>query len=201
MPTIEIASLDTQHKYNIIEVFSTSFENYPLMEFFLVNTPKHSSRGIWQYICDIALIHDGSLLGAFVEGKLQGVAFIAPPEKATDDVEKLIAKQEKELATVIGEEAKTRMDAYSRLKDANKPSQPHFYINIIGVHPQAQGKGVGKALLSQVHVMSAQHPHSCGVGLDTQTEQNAAYYKHCGYRVSRTTNLDFVPFWFMFQPN
>ena len=200
MSTIQIASLDKQHKDNIIEVFSTAFEKYPLMEFFLGNTPKDLSRGIWQYIGDIALIRDSSLLGAFVDGKLQGVAFINSPDKPTDDVEKLMAPLEEQLAIAIGEEAAMRMDAYSRLKDANKPSQPHFYINLIGVHPQSQGKGVGKALLSQIRAMSEQHPQSCGVGLDTQTEQNAAYYQRCGYGVSNTTKLDFVPFWFMFQP-
>lgn len=201
MRNIQIVPLDTQHKDNIIEVLSTSFENYPLIEFFLENTPKDSSRGFWEYICDIALIHNGSLLGAFVDGKLQGVAFITPPDRITDNVEKLIAPLQEQLAIAIGEEAAMRMDEYSRLKDANKPSQPHFYINAVGVHPQSQGKGVGKALLSHVRAMSEQHPQSCGVGLDTQTEQNAAYYKRCGYHVSTTAKLDFVLLWFMFQPN
>lgn len=69
------------------------------------------------------------------------------------------------------------------------------------MHPRSQGKGLGKALLSQMHAISEQHPLSRGVGLETQTEQNIAYYERFGYRVSAIAQLNDLKTWFMFRAN
>ena len=55
--------------------------------------------------------------------------------------------------------------------------------------------------MSQVHAMSEQDPQSCGVGLETQTEQNVAYYQRFGYQIYRIAELDDMKTWFMFRPD
>ena len=199
MYTIEIVPLDAKHKDDIVELLFNAFENYPLMQFFFGNAYQNSARNYWKYVCDIASIIDAILLGAFTEGKLQGFALVLPPKQPQEDCESVITYLKEQLTTVIGEEIVMRIDEYVNFQDANKRSQPHFYLDLISVHPRSQGKGLGKALLSQVHVMSEQHRHSCGVGLETQTEQNVAYYERFGYRIYRTTELDGVKTWFMFR--
>ena len=87
------------------------------------------------------------------------------------------------------------------LKKANKPHSPHFYINTLGVNPQSQGKGIGKALLLRVHQISESNSESCGVALDTQTQQNVDYYQRFGYRISSTVELENVQNWFMYRPD
>lgn len=210
MDTIEFARLEAKHTNNAIKVLSAAFLGDPLMNFFFGDAYEHSAKHLWQYVCDVTPILNWLLLGAFVEGELLGVAFVTPPEKAKDDVESAmrfaprserIATLEERLVTAVGEKAAMRMDAYLSLKNTNKPPQPHFYVNTLGVHPQNQRKGIGSALLLQLQAISEEHPHSCGVALDTEKEKNVTFYKRFGYRVSRTANLDNVKIWFMFQTN
>ncbi len=134
---------------------------------------------------------------------MQGFAFITTPEKSKNDndIEMMPTSSEEELATSIGEQALIRIEAYSNLKKANKPPSPHFYINILAVHPQSQGKGIGRALLAKVHQMSEEDPISSGVALDTQSQENADYYQRFGYDIFSTAELENVKNWFMFQPD
>lgn len=203
MSTIEIHPLDTKDTDKIIEIFSSAFENYPLMEFFFGNQNKESIKHLIKPICNQESLVENLILGAFAEGKLQGFAFVTPPEKSTNDreVEKTASSSEEELAKSIGEEAGMRMEAYSNLRKANKPPSPHFYINILAVHPQSQGKGIGKVLLAKVHQISEEDPISSGVALDTQSQENVDYYQRFGYRITSTAELQNVKNWFMFQPD
>ena len=195
---LNVNTLDTKDIEKIMEIFSNAFENYPLMEFFFGDTYQQSIKYLLQ-----ASIVDQLFLGAFAEDKLQGVASITSPEKSANnqDVESNSTSSEEELATVIGAESLMRIEAYSKLKKANKPQQPHFYINALGVNPKSQGTGIGSALLAKVHQMSEQHPKSCGVALDTQTEKNVSYYQRFGYSISNIVELETIKNWFMFRVN
>lgn len=202
MSAIEITRLNQEEIEDISEIFSNSFEDYPLMEFFFGESYKQSIKHLTKLICDETSKGDSLLLGAFVEGKLQGIAFIdLPQNENNNDVENTVSSSEKIFAAVIGEEALMRIQAYLDLKKVNKPSSPHFYINTLGVNPQSQGRGIGKAILKQVHQMSEQDTISTGVALDTQTENNVGYYQGFGYSVSNTAKLENVNNWFMFRPN
>lgn len=203
MSTIEITRLNTKDTENVVEIFLTTFENYPLMEFFFGDKYKQSMKYLIESMCDETSIADNFILGGFVEGELRGVAFITPPQKPKNnqEMESITSDSEEEFAKAIGEEALMRIEAYSNLKKANKPSSPHFYINALGVHPQSQGKGIGKAILSQVHEMSEQDYDSQGVALDTQTLENVGYYQRFGYDVSTTAELENVKNWFMLRHN
>ncbi|MEA5599381.1 GNAT family N-acetyltransferase [Rivularia sp. UHCC 0363] len=203
MSNIEITNLTKKDTDNVIEIFSTAFKNYPLMEFFFKDTYEQSMKHLLKSMCDEKSIVENLLLGAFLEEKLQGVAFITPPKLTTsnDNTESTKTASEEQFAIAIGEEALMRIEAYSNLKKTNKPSSPHFYINTLGVHPQSHGKGIGSALLSQVHQMSQQHSDSQGVALDTQTQKNVGYYQRFGYGISNTVKLENVENWFMFRPN
>lgn len=96
-------------------------------------------------------------------------------------------------------EAAEFFDLYFKLKSDRQPLQPHFYINALGVHPRSQRMGIGSALLEHIHLLSDRHPESNCVALDTETEQNVAYYQRLGYKVSSLSNLDRVKIWFMFR--
>lgn len=204
MSSVEITPLDVKKdKQNIIEIFSTAFGNYPLTQFFFFDAYKQSIKHLIEWICDETSIVDNLFLGAFVEAKLQGFAFITPPPKPENyyHIESTTASSQKKLAKAIGEPALMRMEAYSNLKYANKPLSPHFYINALAVAPRTQGKGIGSALLSKVHQISEDDPKSCGVALDTQTQQNVSYYQRFGYGIYSTIELEHVNNWFMFRPS
>ncbi|MEM7713642.1 MAG: GNAT family N-acetyltransferase [Cyanobacteria bacterium P01_A01_bin.68] len=204
MSTIEITSLNAKYREKIIEIITDGFENYPLMQYFFGDSHKQSVRYLSKFICDEEPEDDKlQLIGAFVEGNLQGIAYISLPQNEDNnhDIETTPTPLEQRFVELIGEKAFTRVEKYINLKKANQISSPHFYINTFAVNPQNQGKGIGSAILSHIHQMSEQHSDSQGVALDTQTQQNVDYYQRFGYSISNTVELENVNNWFMFRAN
>jgi ribosomal protein S18 acetylase RimI-like enzyme len=62
-------------------------------------------------------------------------------------------------------------------------SGPHYHLGVLAVHPDRQGKGVGRVLLDALHRLSASDPASTGVSLNTEKTTNVELYRHVGYRV------------------
>ena len=61
----------------------------------------------------------------------------------------------------------------------NHPTQPHYYLQTIGVVPQAQGRGVSSKLISPV--LDQCDAMQVGAYLETATAQNVALYRHFGF--------------------
>ncbi len=57
----------------------------------------------------------------------------------------------------------------------------HYYLLMLGVHPQAQGKGVGKILMN--HLLERAEQESMPVYLETQSERNLDLYRRFGFNV------------------
>jgi GNAT superfamily N-acetyltransferase len=199
MNSIQIIPLEAKHTEDFIQINSAAFDGYPLMDFFFANAYEESMEAIGQYICDRAMIDDSILLGALVQDKLQGIISVTPPEANKNKDEQAISDLDEKFERSLANEALERMNIFNKLKNANKPKQSHFYVNVLGVHPRSQGMGIGSKLLEHIHILSDQHSKSSGVALDTQTEANAAYYQRLGYQVSSTKNLERVKHWFMFR--
>ena len=80
-----------------------------------------------------------------------------------------------------------------------RPREPHHRLSLIAVHPQAQGQGYGKALLTEVHAQVEAHPISRGTALDTENPRNVPLYEHFGYRVTHQTAAKPLTIWSMFR--
>jgi ribosomal protein S18 acetylase RimI-like enzyme len=59
--------------------------------------------------------------------------------------------------------------------------EPHFYLFAIGVEPARQGRGVGKALLADLHVRADAAGAPCY--LETEKPINVRLYESVGYRI------------------
>lgn len=82
-----------------------------------------------------------------------------------------------------------------------RPREPHHYLSMLGVRPRAQGRGLGRALLEDLHEVSRRHPASTGAGLDTSNPGNVALYEHFGYEALTHLEVSGVEAWCMFRPN
>ncbi|MEO1374211.1 MAG: hypothetical protein AAFW70_07810, partial [Cyanobacteria bacterium J06635_10] len=89
----------------IIEIFSSAFENYPLMQFLFRDAYKQSIEHLIKFMWNEASVGGSLFMGAFTEGKLQGFAFVTPPEKVKNDrdAESKPTPSEEEFARLIGE--------------------------------------------------------------------------------------------------
>jgi GNAT superfamily N-acetyltransferase len=65
--------------------------------------------------------------------------------------------------------------------DKIRPRQPHWYVLILGVHPDHQGKGLGGELLRQV--LQRAEEDRVAVYLESSNPRNLDFYRKYGFEV------------------
>lgn len=84
------------------------------------------------------------------------------------------------VTTCIPFKAFKRLNQYMLATEALRPKGPHGYVVFIGVQPEWQGRGIGKALLEAMQE-TAQQMGLNQLALDTENDSNPAYYAAQGY--------------------
>ena len=78
------------------------------------------------------------------------------------------------------------------------PAKPHWYLAVLGTHPDRQGAGIGSALLEPVL-------HECDrleipAYLETGKERNVSFYNRHGFKVTERVELpQGPPLWLMWR--
>ena len=115
----------------------------------------------------------------------QGVALWLPPGKTTISL-LTMARTGLLLAPFrLGLTTLARVLGFMEHMDTmHKQTAPahHYYLLMLGVHPQAQGKGVGKILMN--HLLERAEQESMPVYLETQSERNLDLYRRFGFNVA-----------------
>jgi GNAT superfamily N-acetyltransferase len=77
-------------------------------------------------------------------------------------------------------------------------SPPHWYLSLLGTDPQAQGQGLGGAVLQPV--LERCDRDSTGAYLESSKERNIAFYARHGFRVTDELRLPRGPqMWLMWR--
>ena len=190
------------------DVFTQAFAHDPVIRWFFADYPPTDLapvRDLFRFSCGVRLARGEPLIGVRESitgptGPLLGVVGVSLPDAGEWTAE--LDHEYESLKRRIGPRAAERLDRYDALKDAHRPAAlPHFYVVEIGVRPEAQGRGCARALLDQVHRLSAAHPTSAGVALDTENPANISLYRQFGYQVTAQAALDDLPVWYLFRPN
>lgn len=78
-----------------------------------------------------------------------------------------------------------------REKAKYHPEEPHWYLQMIGVDPQLQGRGHGSALLTHVlDLIDAENEVAC---LDSSNPANVPLYERFGFEVMATVTVADAP--------
>ena len=77
------------------------------------------------------------------------------------------------------------------------PEEPHVHLGPIGVAPQAQGCGIGTALMNR-YIEYLEQEHSEGY-LETDRQQNVDFYRKFGFVVHGEEHLIDTPTWYMWR--
>lgn len=75
--------------------------------------------------------------------------------------------------------------------DEHHPHEPHFYLPIIGIRPEHQGKGLGTALLAPV--LEQCDREQIPAYLEATSERNQALYRRVGFRTVGQIALPYGP--------
>ena len=81
--------------------------------------------------------------------------------------------------------------------DAAHPRMPHWYLGSLGVAPEAQGTGVGTALVADL--LRRADAEQLPTYLETDRWENVAFYEHRGFRIESDIEVMGVPAWCMWR--
>ena len=165
---------------------SRAFQNNPLFEYFI---PDKSRRKELLPVISKLVIRTGLLYGRVYANScnFEGIAVCLPSERA--DLSSWQMLRVKGLLLSIMKLGKVfgKLRSYesfvSNSRDRLAPSR-HWYLNIIGIDPEHQGKGYGSILLRSMfnHADSEQLP----CYLETHEEATVSMYRHYGFEVLET---------------
>jgi len=65
--------------------------------------------------------------------------------------------------------------------DAHVPGEPCWFLDLVGVAPAAQGRGLGRALVR--HGLERARADGCPAFLETGTPRNVPFYESLGFQV------------------
>lgn len=169
---------------DVIVVAARAFFDDPLMAYFLP-TWRSQQLGLVSFFA--APIHDcarhGEVWGAFVDGRARGVAAWLPPGVGLPIRGKRALDQLRRGASGAFRTGGRLRAAIALMNTvaASHPSEPHWYLGVLGVDPTFQGRGLGAALLAPQHDRADAASLPCF--LETQKPENLPYYRRFGYEV------------------
>ena len=175
-----------------VGVLARSYQDHPnFIDFF----PDERVRArALLHVCTAGLrdaLGFGHVYAAMRGGELVGVAAWLPPGafplspqrglRALPDLVRILARAPR---------STRRLLQFMTNVTGRHPAQPYWYLEDVGVEPLVQGLGVGTQLLEPVLSLADAARQLCY--LETQTEQNVAWYSKLGFEV-RDAEISFTP--------
>ena len=186
----------------VLDTLCEAFADYPVMRYVIGTGGDYGGRlrTLIGFFLTARVLRGDPVFGVFSGTELAGVALCtlpgaAPPPPALDEF------RDRTWAA-LGTEARARYDECVRAWEPLAVSEPNLHLNMLGVPPRLQGRGIGRVLLERVHALSLELPDSRGVTLTTETVANVALYRRFGYRLVRHRQIaPGLESWGFFRPD
>jgi len=79
------------------------------------------------------------------------------------------------------------------------PKEPHWYLSILSISPESQGRGHGSALMKPG--LERVDASGAPAYLETQRERNVGFYERFGFELVEKLMIDGeLPVWLMYRP-
>lgn len=166
-----------------VDVLAEAFQDYPVMRFVLGASAGSARRlhTLIQFFVMARVLRKEPLVGVADGTTLGAVAIASYPHRGESPP--ALAELRESVWRDLGADARARYDACGEAWSAFAMEAPHVHVNMIGVRPALQGRGLARRLLAHVHTLSAEMPESAGVTLTTEDPVNVPLYTHLGYAV------------------
>lgn len=168
----------------ISEALARAFSDDPLISFLLRdgrNRPARMAK-LFKLFFKLALPYGA----CDVTSGYEAVALWRPPGRWHIPFHHYI-RNVRELRAIFGFGRGFRPARVMAQVDARHPKQPHFYLQVIGTDPVAQGKGYGGLVLRR-HLAVADR-EGLPAYLESSKEQNIPFYRSFGFEVTGEINL------------
>ena len=108
-----------------------------------------------------------------------------------------VARQFAALAPMLWKRAARSLRGLHEI-ESRHPSTPHWYLSVLGTHPDRQCQGLGSAVLQPI--LGECDRLEIPAYLETGTERNVSFYARHGFKVTEQIELpDGPPMWLMWR--
>lgn len=201
---LRIRDLRADDRAAFIEVMAQAFEADPLLlAAFGVRGEAGWERRVTAFLSfmfDMNRLMRGTPRGLFSDGRLVACALLEPPVSRPASFVGALASAFRFLpvACVLPASASAFLNRYMKRTRAAAPREPHGYLVMVGVRPEAQGHGLGRRLVEDA--IERTRIHATGIALDTENAANVGLYEHWGFRKRASLDLGPVHAHCMFLP-
>ncbi|CAN5703404.1 GNAT family N-acetyltransferase [soil metagenome] len=175
-----------------VDVLSRSFSDNPnFKDLFPDDKVRVQSLPHVQHACVLDAFRSGYVHAAIQDNKVLGTAVWLPSGafplsplrqlRTAPDMFRIMARSPRSLPRLI---------CFASAMAELHPTQPYWYLEVIGVDPAAQGMGIGARLLKHGIALADEAGQACY--LETMTERNVAWYEEFGFE-ARKSEVSFVP--------
>jgi len=175
-------------------VLADAFFDDPLNDWLLPNRGRRNAalRKGMGHVLRESYIPNG---GAWTTEELEGVALWA---KAGDPKPSTLQELRglPTFAATFRHHLPRAMKAFGSL-ERRRPDEPHWFLDILAVRPDRQGRGIGSALM-EVALAEADRT-SMPAFLGTSNRRNVPLYQHFGFEVHEEFDLGPVHVWAMLR--
>jgi len=197
---IDVVSIDRSRRARAVDALTHAFVDDPMWRCVL---PDRDARGtllrpMWNALVGFACVYGQALTTPDGAG---AACWIRPGKTRTTLWMILRTGMALPRSMMrLPRDARERFFEMMRLLDRSHRAlmpDPHWYLWVLGAAPEAQGRGIGRALLAPI----LDRADAAGVPcyLETQTEGNVAFYGKSGFDVidERREPVCDLPIWFL----
>lgn len=132
-----------------------------------------------------------------VDDAQRGAAIWAPPNRWKSSPKESVALVVPSLR-LFRSRTPRALRTINVMEAAHPDDRPHWYLAILGTHPDHQGHGTGSALIAAITDRCDEQ--GLGAYLESSKEQNVPFYARHGFEVrSEVTLRDGPPMWLMWR--
>jgi ribosomal protein S18 acetylase RimI-like enzyme len=89
----------------------------------------------------------------------------------------------RQLGCLVGQGARA-MDQWAFVTETlrvDSPTEPHWYVAVLGVVPESRGKGLGGQLLEALTALTTREP--CRIYLESDRPESVSFYRARGFEI------------------
>lgn len=197
---MNLRDLDRSQKDAALNILCAAFYDYPVPRYVIGEASDYDGklRALIDFFVEGRLTRNVPLIGLYDSNDLLGVAVVSPPQEVPPppELEVCLAQAERRL----GREAMARFERYEKACEATDPGKVAHYLGMIGVHPDVQGRGLGRQVIDAVKARARSDPISTGVTLNTELASNLPFYEKMGFIKGAETDLGSLHTWSFYWP-
>ena len=181
-----------------MDVLARAFADNPVNVAVIGITHAHRVRcnaAGMRALLPVAIQH-GRVFAAHRNGRLAGCLIASPPLVHPLPPPSIVARLRVRLCQ--GKRVTQRWAGVFHTLDVLHPRQPHWYLGSLGVAPESQRQGLGKALLARFLECADADADPCY--LETDRSENLAFYEQRGFRNVGEVDVHGATAWRMWRP-